>query len=233
MRNCILLSKTFWSSISFGLLLSMLSTTADAEVTYALPLSGEELAIGNMLEWSTAEEVNSELFVVQRSTNGIDFFDVQKVDAAGISDEQTAYHFMDLGNNNPKSYYRLKQVDDDGSSSFSQTVIVNKQSQNQFMVMSMSNPEAYKKFEVSIDCSVDGDIAYQLTTLQGEKLVDIEQSVGIGLNMIVFDLANEPEGVYKISIQMGDETENLVIRKVMDEVEKKPNVASKGGGFGG
>lgn len=204
-----------------------------AEVIYALPLSGSELAIGNMLEWSTAEEIDSDLFVVQRSVDGVHFTDIQKVDAAGLSEQQQAYHFLDLSLNNQKAYYRLKQIDTDGSSSLSQTVIIQKNLQNHFMVMSMSSPAAYKHFEVAIDCAVEGAIAYQLTNISGDVVADVEQSVGIGLNTIVFDLEHEPEGVYRLDIQMGEEHEQLIIRKVMDELIRKPNVASKNDDFGG
>ena len=233
MRKHFLYPRNFYQIvlIIFGLMISI--SFLRAEVTYALPLIGAELQIGNMLEWSTALEMDSERFVIQRSMDGISYEDIGRVDAAGLSKEETAYHFMDIGINNPKTYYRLKQIDEDGTASFSQTTIVHKVFSNKFMVMSMSSPEAAKRFEIAIDFSEEGSIEYELCTLGGEKIVEIDTTVGIGLNSLFFDLENENEGIYKINIRMGGEEETLVIRKVLDEVQKKPNVASKTGEIDG
>ena len=217
--------------VIFGLMISI--SFLRAEVTYALPLTGAELQIGNMLEWSTALEMDSERFVIQRSMDGISYEDIGRVDAAGLSKDETAYHFMDIGINNPKTYYRLKQIDEDGTASFSQTTIIHKVFSNKFMVMSMSSPEATKRFEIAIDFSEEGSIEYELCTLSGEKIVEVDTTVGVGLNSLFFDLENENEGIYKINIRMGGEEETLVIRKVLDEVRQKPNVASKTGEIGG
>jgi len=198
-----------------------------------LPLSGAEFQIGNMLEWSTALELNNERFIIQRSLDGISYEDIGRVDAAGLSNEETPYHFMDIGINDQKAYYRLKQIDDDGTASYSQTALVNKKMENKFMVMSMSSPETVKQFEVTIDFSEAGVIEYQLCSLKGENIKEVEQSVNIGLNSLFFDLENEHEGIYKVRIKMGDEEETLIIRKVMDEVKSKPNVASKDDQMGG
>jgi len=101
------------------------------------------------------------------------------------------------------------------------------------MVMSMSSPETVKNFEVSIDFSEEGTVEYQLCTIGGETIKEVEQSVGLGLNSIFFDLENEHEGIYKIRIIMGNEEETLIIRKVLDEIKSKPNVASKNDEMGG
>lgn len=213
--------------------LLFIAVYANAEVTYALPLSGAELQVGNMLEWSTSIELNSERFIIQRSLDGISYEDIGRVDAAGLSNEETPYHFMDIGINDQKAYYRLKQIDDDGTASYSQIALVHKEIQNKFMVMSMSSPETVKQFEVTIDFAEEGVIEYQLCSLSGENIKEVEQSVSPGLNSLFFDLENEHEGIYKIRIKMGNEEESLIIRKVLDELKSKPNVASKNDEMGG
>jgi len=233
MRKHFMPSKVSFKSFSSALLFVFITANVNAEVTYALPLSGAELQIGNMLEWSTSLELNNERFIIQRSVDGIGYEDIGRVDAAGLSDEETPYHFMDIGINDPKAYYRLKQVDDDGTASYSQTTIVHKKMENNFMVMSMSSPETVKQFEVTIDFADEGVIEYQLCSLSGEKIKEVEQSVSPGLNSLFFNLENEHEGIYKILIKMGEEEETLIIRKVMDELKSKPNVASKNDQMGG
>lgn len=79
----------------------------------------------SLLTWSTFSELNSSLFEVQRSTNGLNFETIGKVDAAGNSPDQIDYSFVD---SNPKSginYYRLNMVDLDSTSVFSEIKFLN------------------------------------------------------------------------------------------------------------
>lgn len=68
------------------------------------------------LAWTTASEHNSSHFTVQRSMDGSAWADIGRVDAAGNSQYLTAYTFTDPA---PPAgqvlYYRLRQVDLDGS----------------------------------------------------------------------------------------------------------------------
>lgn len=76
----------------------------------------------NDLYWSTASEVNSDQFVVERSTNGQDFNEIGSVDAAGESMQEVDYGFTDHSPPARVAFYRLRMVDIDGSVEYSQTV---------------------------------------------------------------------------------------------------------------
>ena len=76
------------------------------------------------LKWSTASEKNSQAFEVERSLNGSSFERIGTVAAAGNSSSARAYELLD--NQVPKTpspqapiYYRLKQLDLDGTFSYS------------------------------------------------------------------------------------------------------------------
>ena len=74
------------------------------------------------LNWNTASELNTSHFIIQRSTDGINFANQGNVSAVGSGANK--YHFTD---NNPTSgtnYYRLQSVDKDGHSAFSKVVSV-------------------------------------------------------------------------------------------------------------
>ena len=70
------------------------------------------------LRWSTAQETNSKVFEIERSTNGVQYASIGNVAAGGNTKKVINYEFVD---NNPQSvnYYRLKQIDLDGSVSYS------------------------------------------------------------------------------------------------------------------
>ena len=72
------------------------------------------------LNWITATETNNEYFDLESSTNGIEFHSITRIEGALNSAELKSYTYKD---ENPKfgnNYYRLKQVDTDGSYEYSE-----------------------------------------------------------------------------------------------------------------
>jgi hypothetical protein len=76
-----------------------------------------------LLTWSTATELNSNFFEVERYIDGA-FESIGQVDAAGTSTLLSQYRFIDDSPSQGLNYYRLKQTDTDGSFSYSKTVSV-------------------------------------------------------------------------------------------------------------
>lgn len=72
-----------------------------------------------VLDWSTASELNSDFFEVQRSTDGFNYTALGRVTAAGSSNVLRRYAFNDNQPARGVNYYRLRQVDIDGSETYS------------------------------------------------------------------------------------------------------------------
>jgi hypothetical protein len=68
-----------------------------------------------LCKWVTATERNTDMFVVERSADGIHFEVVGTVKAAGDSESARYYEFRDQQPLNGMNYYRLKTVDNDGT----------------------------------------------------------------------------------------------------------------------
>lgn len=81
----------------------------------ATPTARQQVA----LHWETASEKNSQSFVVERSADGKTFRDQRTVEAAGTSQVRTLYNVLDDKPLPGTSYYRLRQVDFDRSTSYS------------------------------------------------------------------------------------------------------------------
>ncbi|MCF0060203.1 glycoside hydrolase family 9 protein [Dyadobacter chenwenxiniae] len=65
------------------------------------------------LHWATSEEINAAYFIVQRSSDGISFDDIGRINATGSGKVQQQYTFPD-SLPDLQNYYRLRQVDFDG-----------------------------------------------------------------------------------------------------------------------
>jgi len=78
------------------------------------------------LKWVTASEVNSKLFIVERSTDGENYSAIGDVQARGNSSVLNIYNYVDRNPDlNKNNYYRLKMVDLDGTWAYSNIQTIN------------------------------------------------------------------------------------------------------------
>jgi hypothetical protein len=78
------------------------------------------------LIWSTAQELNSSHFNIERSANGTDWKAIGRAEAANYASDARLYQFTDNQALVGKNYYRLQQVDLDGKLEYSPIVIAHK-----------------------------------------------------------------------------------------------------------
>ncbi|WP_170916740.1 polysaccharide lyase [Dyadobacter psychrophilus] len=78
-----------------------------------------KLGLVSQLKWSTAQEVNAERFVIQRSSNAKNWQNVGEKMAIGASSNLINYAFTDQKPVKGTSYYRLKIVDKDQTFAYS------------------------------------------------------------------------------------------------------------------
>ncbi len=72
------------------------------------------------LEWTTISEKNSAFFEVERSSDGLEFESIAKLDGQGNSEELINYLTYDESPLKGNNYYRLKQIDQDGKFEYSE-----------------------------------------------------------------------------------------------------------------
>jgi ELWxxDGT repeat protein len=96
-----------------------------------------------LLQWSTAQKLNTKNFTIQRSFNAQNFEDIGIVQADATSSNSHAYSFTDVDiANSGKSivYYRLLSTDIDGKSETSNVISIRLKGNNQWSVQLLSNP---------------------------------------------------------------------------------------------
>ena len=76
------------------------------------------------LKWSTASEQDNNRFEVERMQEGHPFMTIGTVAGAGNSSRLLRYAYIDAGAPAGLLYYRLKQIDDDGTFSYSKIIAV-------------------------------------------------------------------------------------------------------------
>lgn len=76
-------------------------------------------ANASLLQWKTQQELNTEKFVVERSSNGQLFTELGSLPAAGFSNGERSYEFTDVIPLSGKNYYRIRQADKEGRFTYS------------------------------------------------------------------------------------------------------------------
>ncbi|MBO7651476.1 MAG: T9SS type A sorting domain-containing protein, partial [Bacteroidales bacterium] len=78
-----------------------------------------------LVEWTTATERNNDYFSLERSDDAINFTEIARVAGAGNSIEPLEYAYNDYGIHGGDNYYRLVQVDYDGTRTASEIIVAN------------------------------------------------------------------------------------------------------------
>ncbi len=93
-----------------------------------------------LITWQTASEINNDYFEVEKSENAQDFYVIDFQIGAGNSNTILNYSSIDQSLNQGVHYYRLKQVDYDGSTSYSSIKSINIQSNSLKQLIIYPNP---------------------------------------------------------------------------------------------
>lgn len=111
----------------FGFSLYEFQVTATVPVPLPVSLirfnavrQGPEVAVS----WATATELHNAGFEVQRSADGVTFSTLASVAGAGTTQAGRSYTYLDAAPLRATAYYRLKQVDLDGTATFGPVVAV-------------------------------------------------------------------------------------------------------------
>ncbi len=181
----------------------------------ALPVSlisfkGRGTGNSVMLNWSTTSEQNSEQFVVQRSSDASEFISVGARQSAGTTDRQQYYSLTDESPRNGLNYYRLQQVDRDGSVVNSKPIAVRVDASQPYASL-VENPTDGQSIQLKLYQMEAPQV--RLSTLTGQTLAG--QLARYGATAAVFAPASPlSPGLYVITVQEG------AVRQAMKVVVK-------------
>lgn len=182
---------------------SMPSVIYHSRVDIPIPLSPVELLSftasamvdGVKLEWTTATESNNHIFIIERN-NGSGFAEIGSVAGSGTTTKIQNYSYIDKAATGGASY-RLKQIDFDGTASYSNTVDVNGLLPAELVLdqnfPNPFNPSTIIQFELPTSGHTSLKV-YDVTGTQVTVLIDQEMSAG--RHEMVFDVAGLPSGSY-------------------------------------
>jgi Secretion system C-terminal sorting domain len=154
------------------------------------------------LNWSTINAVNFSHFVVQRSTDGTDFEDIGVVLANENSMQLAKYSLPDniSALHVTLIYYRLRLVDMDGTSRYSEDQIITlaKQPDNSLTIVSFPNP-ATTVLNITLPTTWQNkNVSFEFYNTIGQ-LYKIAQNANSGQTETI-NVSNLPRGIYMVRV---------------------------------
>jgi len=150
-----------------------------------------------ILSWQTATELNNSGFEIEKSINRNDFYKIGFVSGAGTTSETNNYSFADNNTEKQKMYYRLKQIDFDGTFSYSGVVEVGSLSPDKFS-LEQNYPNPFNpETKINFSLAEPSFVKLVVYNLLGEVVsVILNENLDAGNYDAAFNAENLPSGLY-------------------------------------
>ena len=209
-----LLSSSCISSDPVTISLGVLTNCAPVLKTDILSISGKLIDNKARVLWTTSKEEEPVYYELERSSNGLDFKFVARINGYNIlSAETNHYNYDDPTPVNGKVYYRIVSVSASNSKKYSRIVQL-KLTNNGFVFGSVVNP-FYQVLEYEINSPEAGIAKIQLIDQYGKIVKSENQRIYSGTNALtMFNTDRLPAGVYILKALLNN---SMIVYRVLKE----------------
>jgi subtilisin family serine protease len=173
------------------------------------------------LSWETATETNNNGFEIERSagSSGGPWIKTGFIQGHGTTTASSSYSFTD---NNivsvPRVYYRLKQVDFDGSYKYSNTIEITMLPSKYALEQNFPNP-FNPVTTINFSLPEDSKVKISVYNVMGEKVAEpYNNTAAAGYNQVTFNASGMASGVYYYRIEAaatGSKSEFSAVKKMV------------------
>lgn len=169
------------------------------------------------LNWMTATEKNNSGFEVQRKT-GNNWEKISFIQGHGTTTNENSYSFRDdISQLNSKAiYYRLKQIDYNGTFEYSPEVMVSKSVPTDFSLMQNFPNPFNPATQISYSVPVSTHVILKVYDSNGSEVTTlINGNQEAGNHIVNFNASNFASGIYYYTITAGSfsDTKKMILMK--------------------
>jgi len=180
-------------------------------VTFTAEAAGNDI----ILKWSTATETNNRGFSIERtSEQGTgNWKELGFVNGSGTTTERRTYTFSDNDLPIGKYLYRLKQVDFDGSFTFSNAAEVLMNQPAEF-ALDQNYPNPFNPTtNITYSLDKDGFVSLKVYNSLGQQVTElVRENEKSGMHNVTFNGSELSSGIYYYRIETGG---NVSVKKMM------------------
>jgi len=158
-----------------------------------------------ILQWTTAQELNANKFILESSSDGFIYIAIAETKAANSAGGKSYQHVV--AQNATLVYYRLKMVDFDGSFVYSGVVTVKSNCTGSDRINIYPNP-AHSTTSVYLQTAYRGKASIIITNTMGQVTETLSAQINTAVNVIPVDVTRLPTGLYFLQM-VNDKGERL------------------------
>ncbi len=163
------------------------------------------------LQWQTLSETNCDYFGIERSNNGNDYNELSQIRGAGTTISTNDYQYTDHAPAQGDNYYRLRQVDFDGSFSYSPIRVI---SMDKGKDINVIPTVAYADIRLDLSESLEADAQIDIIEVSTGRIV---QTINLSAETSsqTMSVADFAAGMYFVKMINGSEviTKRFVVIK--------------------
>ncbi|AFH48990.1 Glucose/sorbosone dehydrogenase [Ignavibacterium album JCM 16511] len=159
------------------------------------------------LDWFTITETNNAGFSIERSKDGVNFREIYFVGGNGTTTNRNTYSFVDEDVDYGTYYYRLKQIDHDGSFNYLNVVTVDLGLPKSFELrQNFPNPfNPSTKISFTVPDGINNKLLLKVYDLLGNEISTlVNETKSPGVYEIEFDAKDLKSGVYIYQLSAGN-----------------------------
>ena len=170
-----------------------------------------------IVTWETATEINNAGFSIEKSADNKKYSELAFIKGKGTSTEKSSYTYIDKSVLSGKYYYRLKQVDFDGTYQYYKSVEIDLGLPKNYSLdqnyPNPFNPSTTIRFALPANAKVNVKL---YNTLGQEVANVINSELNAGVHEVIFNASNFSSGVYFYRLEArGIDGSNFVSTKRM------------------
>ncbi len=172
---------------------------------------------GVALNWITASELNNSGFYIERSRDNENFTSLSYLEGKGTTTEFTKYYYNDYSVESGVYFYRIKQVDFDGSFNYLNSIRVDVGLPRAFF-LSQNHPNPFNpSTSITFSSPVDAKVRIELFNTLGERIdLIVDQDYKAGIHDVTYNAQNLSSGIYYYTMTAaGFDGKNFVATKKM------------------
>ncbi len=166
-----------------------------------LDFEGKTRNDGNLLQWTTASELNNHFFTLSYSTTGQNFIPIQRITGNGTTSSANSYEFLHEDAPSGFVYYQLSQTDLDGTNKDLKVIGLNRK---EFGISSIEVSPVPTKSQLNISFDfANTSKTVNLNIYDSMGRIVKSQTLSDASTSIQLDVNNLPEGTYLLQLNNG------------------------------
>lgn len=151
------------------------------------------------LNWSTALEIDNKGFHIEKYSSGNDWKSIGFVQGNGTAEIRQDYKFTDKEPYFGKSFYRLKQVDFDGSFEYSNVISISVEREFTNLLL-FPNPNSSEVINLQFVSQKKGDLQIEILNQIGQRIFTNDYNAENGTNNLKLPVSDFPSGLYFVKV---------------------------------